>query len=111
MMNISTERRSPKVFIVNRGCHNFSAAKSYGELIFMTHGVINRYSVSEICRVFEEHLAHSTPEDYLLVSGMSTMLVVASGLLSAKHGCLNLLLYKNGKYLKRCITYEEPENG
>ena len=81
MMNNSTERRKPKVFIVNRGCHNFSAATNYGELVFMTHGVINRYSASEIYRVFEECLADSTPDDYLLVSGMSTMLVVASGIL------------------------------
>ena len=106
MMNNST-KRTPKVFILNRGCHNFSAAKQYGELIFMTEGLINRYAVSEIYRTFEEYLADSTDQDYLLVSGMSTMLVVASGILSAKHGCLNLLLYKSGKYLQRCITFKE----
>ena len=111
MMNKTTERirHRPKVFIINRGCHNFSAAERFGDLVFMTEGMVSRYAVGEIYRAFEEHLTSSTPDDYLLVSGMSTMLIVASGMLTQKHGCLNLLLYKNGRYLKRHIKLDNGE--
>ena len=107
MVNNSTEqiRRKPKVYITNRGCHDYSAAEIYGELVFMTDGIINRYAIGETYRVFENYLKSSHSEDYLLVSGMPIMLVVAAGILSAKHNCLNLLMYKDGKYLKRNITY------
>ena len=104
-VNNSTQRRRPKVFIVNRGCHNYSAAEAFGELVFMTDGVINRYAASEIYRYFQQYLADSQADDYLLISGMSTMLCIASSILSAKHQCLNMLIYKNGKYLKRNITH------
>ncbi|MCK5604594.1 hypothetical protein KAR91_22085 [Candidatus Pacearchaeota archaeon] len=95
-----------KVFIVNRSCHNFSAAKKFGELVFMTEGQINRYAISEVFRAFDEPLNNSHVDDYLLVSGMSTMLVVASSILANKHGRINLLLYKNGRYLERTVMLE-----
>jgi len=97
----------PKVFIINKGCHDFSDAKRFGHLIFMTEGTINRYAVSIIFRKFWKYLEKSSPEDYLLVTGMSTMLVVASAILAAKHKKLNLLLFKKGHYLERTIVMEE----
>ena len=96
----------PNVYIVNKSCHNFSAAKHFGNLVYMTEGTINRYAVSIIYREFIKFLDKSKPEDYLIVTGMSTMLSIACGILAAKHQRLNLLLYKNGRYLERTIMFD-----
>lgn len=98
-----------KVFIVNRSCHNFAPAKRFGTLVFLTTGLINRYAVSEIYREFEKALADSNPNDYILVSGMNTMIAVICGLFAAKHQRLNLLLYKNGRYLERTVMLGESK--
>ena len=99
----------PTVYIVNRSAHNFSPAEQFGELMFMTQGLINRFAISEIYRTFQEFLQNSKPEDYLLVSGMSSQLVVATAILAQKHGRVNFLLWKDGEYLERTLMLEGGE--
>jgi hypothetical protein len=99
----------PNVFIVNKSCHNYSDAKRFGKLVFMTEGTINRYAVSIVYREFITYMKDSDPEDFILVTGMSTMLAVACGIFSAQHGRLNLLLFKKGRYLERTLMFNEGE--
>lgn len=101
-MNNSTQE-ARKVYIVNRSCHDFSSAAEFGELVYLTDGVISRYAVSEVYRTFADGLAESQAGDFILISGMSTMIAVICALFGAKHQRLNLLLYKKGRYLERTI--------
>lgn len=97
----------PKVYIVNKSGHDFSDAERFGDLVFMTRGTINRYAVNVIFREFNQYLKDSKPEDFIIVTGMSTMLCVVSAIFAAKHHRLNLLLYKNGRYLERSLIFDE----
>ena len=105
-----------KIFVPNRGCHDLSGAKEFGELVYMSEGPINRYAVSRIYREFIYHLCDSKPEDYILVTGLTVMVGIAMAILSRMHGRVNLLLYKvtrkpgnndNGRYLERTIMVDE----
>ena len=99
----------PNVYIVNKSCHDFSPAERFGHLVFMTEGTINRYAVSLIFRKFKRYMADAGPDDYILITGMSTMLVVACAIFAARFKRLNLLLYKSGRYLERTIILEEAK--
>ncbi len=100
-----------KVYIVNRGGHDHSDAERFGELVYLSEGVMSRYGTTQIYRLFAEKLKDSSPDDYILPTGLSTMGHIACSIFSFMHGKLNLLLYKGGsnggKYIERTLKMDE----
>ena len=96
-----------KVYVTNRSVHDYSAAVEFGELIYLSEGSMNRFDTSKIYRLFYPILKDSSEEDYILVSGLTTMNLVAAFIFAIKHGRLNLLLFKsyrgNKEYLERVL--------
>ena len=97
----------PNVYIVNKSAHDFSAADKYGEIIFLSEGPMNRYSVNNMMRQFTDRMKDSHEDDYLVPCSLNVMNSVASSILSFKHGKLNLLLFKEGNYIERNIVFEK----
>jgi hypothetical protein len=95
----------PTVWIVNQSNHDFAEAANYGEIKYLSKGSMNRYAVNNIARQFEEILKDSKPEDWLVPCALNVMNIIASAILSTKHGKLNLLLYKKGVYLERNLVF------
>lgn len=100
-----------KVYIVNRGAHNFTEAQKYGRLVFMTEGFQPKYGVNTAYRRFVFCMQDSHEEDWLLLTGMSTLNAIASAIFASKHGRLNLLLFNGKGYVKRTIIINGDENG
>jgi hypothetical protein len=103
----------PSVFIVNDSGHDFSAARKYGELITLSRGKVNRYHITKMLRTFAD-LNNSAPGDFLLPSGPMIMNCIACAMFAAKHGRLNLLLFRmaeNGEqyYVVRRIKIGEDD--
>lgn len=94
----------PIVWIPNNSAHDFSTAEQWGSLRFLSQGWINRFAVAEMHRCFEQQLKKSNKEDYLLVTSLTIMNVVAASILATKHNRLNLLLYRDGRYVERRIV-------
>ena len=90
-----------KVFVVNRSSHDFTPAKKFGEIVFLSEGKMSRYQTNNMLREFEELLASSQPTDYIVPCSLNVMNCVACALFAHKHGTLNLLLYKEGEYIER----------
>ena len=95
-----------KVFIINSSGHDFSKAEAFGELVTMTRGTINKYSITSMARMFQPFVDESSPNDYLLQSGPVVLNMIAAGMFAQKHGILNLLLWKaeadgQDRYVKR----------
>lgn len=102
-----------KVYIINRSVHDFSAATEYGELVYMSEGSINRFNTSRIYRLFYPILKDSHENDYILITGLTVMNLVAAFIFAMKHKRLNLLLFKSYKgkkeYLERILIGDEYE--
>lgn len=90
-----------KVYIVNKSSHDFSSAKQYGELIFLSEGPMNRYSTNNMLRTFTEKMKGSSSKDFIVPCSLNVMNSIACGIFTYKHGTLNLLLYKDGYYIER----------
>ncbi len=95
-----------KVYIVNKSAHDFSPAESFGQIIFLSEGPMNRYSVNNMIRQFTEIMKKSAPEDYIVPCSLNVMNSIASALFAYKHGRLNLLLFKQGTYIERNVVFE-----
>lgn len=90
-----------KVFIVNRSSHDFSDAKRFGELTFLSEGPVNRYATNQMVRQFEDGMKTSGPNDYIVPCSLNVMNSIACAIFAFKHGRLNLLLFKDGVYIER----------
>lgn len=101
------------VYVVNKGCHNYDAAKKFGNLIFLSAGSFNVLSTSRMFRKFEDILKNSEKTDYIIPTGYNTMSNIACCIFALKHKRLNLLIFytKNGQgagsYRERVINFEE----
>lgn len=90
-----------KVYIVNKSNHDFSPARNYGELVFLSEGPMNRYSTNNMMRVFTEKMKLSQGDDYIVPCSLNVMNSIACAIFAHKHGKLNLLLFREGSYIER----------
>jgi hypothetical protein len=94
-----------RVYIVNKSFHDFKEAESFGEIIYLSEGSINRYEVNNMARQFELRLKESKPTDYIVLCSFSAMSAIACSIFATKHKKLNLLLYRHGRgYVERNIV-------
>ena len=90
-----------RVFIPNKSGHDFSPALAFGELVYVTEGLVNRYQVNKIYRLCMEAMKDAGPDDYILLSSLPIISSVMAMILGARFGKVNFLLYS-----KELDTYE-----
>lgn len=95
-----------KVYILNDGGHDYSDAQRYGTPIICTGNIIRKDDTAQMYRELMSALADADAEDYLLVSSLSSMCMVAAGIMVDRFGELHLLLFKDGQYVSRDIFFE-----
>ena len=97
-----------KVFVLNRGPHDFSSASKLGELVYLSEGTVDKFSTSLIYRTFERHLLKSSPDDFVIASSLSSMLAVFIGMFASLHHRINLLIYdvKTKTYETRSLSFD-----
>ncbi len=97
----------PTVYVINNSIHDFSAAESYGELQFLSDKAMNRYATNNIFRKFHPALSKSSPEDYILITSLNTMNIIAAVIFALKHKKLNLLIHKpnTNTYIERKLDF------
>lgn len=96
------------VYVVNQSCHNFSQAKKFGKIIFMTKGSIDRFNLTKMHRTFHSFLENSKEGDYIVLSGLTNMSTIACSIFTNKHRRLNLLVWdsKNKRYFSESLFFE-----
>lgn len=99
-------KKNTKVYIVNKAGHDFSSARKFGELTYLSEGPINRYSLTAMYREFSDKLKDSSPDDFIVPTGYSIMTMVAAVIFAHKHGRINVLLYKEGNYMARNLVLD-----
>jgi len=97
---------SKTVYIVNNSSHDFSGAKKFGNLYFLSSGPVNRYATNHMARIFTDILSNSKPDDYIVPCSLNVMNSIACAIFAAKHHKLNLLLFKSGRYIERNLIIE-----
>lgn len=82
----------PNVFVVNYAGHDYSAAERWGKLLYLTTGHVSQGSLDRLNYDIAKGLRDSTPEDWLLPSGLLILNVIASAVWLRKHQELRLLV-------------------
>lgn len=95
----------PKVYIVNKGAHDYSDAEQYGDIVYCTEGLVGKFSTSQMVRQFSDVFKTSTPDDYILLTSLTTLCSIATSTFAVKHGRLNLLIFKDDRYVVRRVVF------
>lgn len=103
--NVNLDER-PTVFICNQSGHDFSPSAKYGNPVYVTKGLINRFSVNYMARHWAIALKDSKPRDYILITSLTILTCVGCAIYGYLHGSLNLLLYRNSKYISRRVCFK-----
>ena len=93
-----------KVYVVNRGGHDYRAAERFGELVYCSDGEMDKWDINQMYRQMSQALDGSGDEDYILLTSLTSLCSVACAVFAARHGRLNLLIYKDGDYVARTIV-------
>lgn len=93
------------VYVTNKSSHDFSSAKKFGKLVYITSGRLNRFNVNNMYRFAEEALEDSMEHDYIVPCSLNILNSIVCSLFAYKHGRLNLLLFKKGDYLERNLVF------
>ena len=97
----------PLVYVVNRGPHDYTDAKRFGEIIFCTTGSLDKFDTAQMYRELAESMHDSQPEDYILLTSLTSLCSIACAMFAAKHQCLNLLLHKGDGYLVKSLYFKD----
>jgi hypothetical protein len=82
-----------RVYVVNAAGHNHHLAKPYGELRPITEGYVSQGSLDRVLYDVIKGIHDSTPEDYLLLSGLMILNALAASAWLSRHGKLKLLVW------------------
>lgn len=96
-----------KVYVTNKGPHNYTDAEQFGELIYCTDGPLDKFDLSEMYREISSAMADSGPDDYILLTSLTSLCSVACAYFAAKHGELHVLIHKGDGYVERSIYFTE----
>lgn len=84
----------PKVFVVNRGMHDYSAAEKFGDIVYLSDELQVKTSAPAILRQFTDILVEeSSPSDYLLATGLAFLNEIATAVFCLLHGRVNALIF------------------
>ena len=99
----------PKVYILSKSVHDFSKASTFGHLQFLTEGCIPRYKTTQMCRIFKPIIEASSPNDYIMVTGLTVAIAILCSVFVMRHKRLNILIHKpqDNSYEARILNFED----
>ena len=96
----------PKVYIPNKGAHDYSDANRFGDFVFLTSGSVPRYNTESMYRELVEGMQDAEETDYLLISSLAILNALASAIMSRKFGRVNYLLFRDGEYIEKTVIID-----
>ena len=96
----------PKVYIPNKGAHDYSDANRFGDIVFLTSGSVPRFYTESMYRELVEGMQDAEETDYLLISSLAILNALASAIMSRKFGRVNYLLFRDGEYIEKVVVID-----
>lgn len=96
-----------KVYILTDGGHDYSGAKDFGDLVFCLPDVIKKSDVAQMYRELSVALEDYQVDDYLLVSGLTTLCMVASAMIAHRFEEVRFLIFDKGQYTAKQLFLQD----
>ena len=96
-----TTNSRPTVYIVNKASHDYSAARRFGDVKFITEGEISKFDTASMMRQIEEAFADAQPEDFIILNSFSLLCALVTAAFASRFNKVNLLVFRNSDYVVR----------
>jgi hypothetical protein len=96
-----------KVYIVSDGGHDYSDARRFGELVFLTDAPVRKDDIHLMHDMLKMKMQDATADDFLIVSGLTSLCMVATFIQAAAWGEVNLLVINEGKYQPKRLFWTD----
>ena len=80
-----------KVWIANYAGHPYDQAEKFGELTYITRGYVSLGNLDRLTYGVVERVLETEPDDYLLLSGLCIIGVLAALAMFTRHGRVQIL--------------------
>lgn len=95
-----------KVFVLNDGGYDYSNASAFGEVVICSRGFVKK-EISYCYRLLLKHLENATEDDYIVLSGLTSLCCVATAIMIERFGKVNFLIHKENYYEPHVLlTYQ-----
>ena len=98
--------RRPRVYVPNKGAHDYSAATTFGDLVFITEGTINKFAIDTYYRSAIDSMMDSQAQDFLLIASLNSACAICSAILARRFGIVRFLLFRRNKYIERVVNVD-----
>lgn len=98
-----------RVYITNRGGHDYTDAQRFGELYYCTDGPIDKLDIQQMNRELSEAMLDSEECDLILLTSLSSLCAVACSIFTYKHGRLNLLIHTKDGYICKNLFFHNND--
>jgi hypothetical protein len=98
-----------RVYVLNDGGHDYSDAERFGSIVFCTRGSLARWDISQMFRELKIAMLDASPDDFILVSSLASLVGVASAVMASRFGEVHYLIFKDGQYVQRDLMLENGE--
>lgn len=101
----------PKVFVPNRSHHDFADAARFGDIVYLTDGIVNRFQINQIYRQCKAIMKDATEQDFILVSSLSIINAIAASIMARRFNRVNFLIFnsRDRRYEAREIIVENGD--
>lgn len=99
------EQPAPKVWVVNWAGHDYSPAKEYGELNWLTRGYVSLGNLDRLFYTVAEAVSQTHKDDFLLPAGLAILNVVAAAVWLRIHGSIRILVWDQKHDHYRELTF------
>lgn len=100
----------PRVYVLNKGGYDYSAAERFGMLVYCTDGPLKKHDINQMVRLLVVALEDSERDDYIILTSLASLCALACALFAVQHNRLNLLIYKNGQYYEHHTILKVTED-
>jgi len=96
-----------RVYVLNKGSHNYSDARRFGDIHVVSDGLIPVSNVGLMYRMVQEAFKGASPDDYIVLSSLTSLCSVACASFAARFKRLNLLIWDGkSRYVERHMVFD-----
>jgi hypothetical protein len=96
-----------RVYVLSDGGHDYRAAERFGRVTICSTGQLSKDDISQMYRILTDSFADAREDDFILVSSLTSLCMVASAIMANRFGQVHLLIYHDGRYEARDLILEQ----
>ena len=98
--------RRPRVYVPNKAGHDYSDAERFGDLVFITEGVVNKFALQIFYRHAAEAMFDAEPQDYILIASLNSLCAICTAIMARRTSKVRFLLFRKDKYIERVVDVD-----